>query len=108
MANSGKVSAETSLVISVPACVKAGGEEITRIYVYCLNSRGIGEANTVVDIQPSSRTEDLRIVSVQATTDDSGKAIFDLTSKTQGYFRLSVMCGDVRVRSDFKVCFSAS
>jgi hypothetical protein len=100
-----QISKDNSLAVSVPSCVAADGEQISRLHVYCLNGRGLGEPNMHVSVYPTSVAQNLEIQAIQGTTDDTGKAIFDITSGTEGFFDLTITCGETIVKTDHKTCF---
>lgn len=99
-------SQENSLAVSVPACVPATGEDITRVYVYCLNGRGLGEPNMNVSVYPTNDANGLKIVPVQGSTDGVGKAMFDITSNTEGTFDVTITCADTVITRDHQICFT--
>lgn len=102
------ISGDNSLAVSTPTCVQPDGNEITRLHVYCLNSQGLGKPDTIVSVSPTDAALDLQIRAIQATTDSTGKATFDITSSTEGLFDLTIMCDDVQVKSNHRVCFKKS
>lgn len=102
------ISGDNSLAVSTPTCVAPDGLEITRLHVYCLNSQGLGKPNTIVTVSPTDAALDLQIRAIQATTDSTGKATFDITSSTEGLFDLTIFCDDVQVKSNHRVCFKKS
>ncbi|OGK59583.1 hypothetical protein A3I56_00075 [Candidatus Roizmanbacteria bacterium RIFCSPLOWO2_02_FULL_43_10] len=100
-----EVSGSNSLAIATPSCVKAGGEEITRLNIYCLNNQGLGVENMPVTVSPASTAQALGIRAIQGTTDTVGKAVFDITSGAAGIFELTIDCGTYRIKTAQKVCF---
>lgn len=107
-ANIEKISGDNSLAVSTPTCAKADGESITRLQVYCLNTRGLGGPNIRVSVAPTSHAQSMSIRAVQGTTDQTGKAIFDITSSTEGIFDLTIKCGDVLIQNNHRACFTSS
>jgi hypothetical protein len=105
-ANVQLVDSENSLAVATPSCVPADSTSISRLQVYCLNSRGLGEPGMIVSVKPSNSVQDLEITAIQGSTDQYGKAIFDLKSGTEGIFELTIMCGDVVVKSNHRACFT--
>ena len=105
-ATNSKVSSENSLAVSTPTCVAADGQEITRLQVYCLNGQGLAEPNTRVYVSPCGDARQLQITAIQGTTDETGKAIFDVTSSSEGLYDLTIFCGDVLVKNNHRVCFN--
>lgn len=101
-----EVSKDNSLAVSIPSCVKADGDEVSRLQIYCLNGRGLGEPNISVSVVPSSVAQGIDIQPIQGTTDDTGKAIYDVRSTTEGFFDLTISCGDTIIKSDHRTCFT--
>lgn len=75
--SSGSVAYSNSYLFSSPLQAKADGKELIRISVFLLDGRGLGVPNQVVTLSTSPKVS---INSVQSTTDDTGKAVFDLSS----------------------------
>ena len=77
------VELANSYLFASPLKAKAGGEEKIRVTVFILDSRGRGVfGKTVVLGNP----EQLMINPVQSTTDQMGRAIFDIASKKKGLY----------------------
>ena len=74
---SSSVAYGNSYLFSSPLQAKADGKELIRVTVFLLDGRGLGVANQPVELEASPRVD---IGTVQAVTDDSGKAVFDLSS----------------------------
>lgn len=72
------VAYSNSYLFSSPLQAKADGKEQVRVTVFLLDSRGVGVPNQTVSLSSSPT---VTISSIQTTTDDSGKAVFDLSSK---------------------------
>ena len=75
--NSNVVVLENSYLFASPIQAKAGGDEKIRVTVFLLDSRGLGVSDREVDlvVEPS-----LDIKKIQAISDDSGRAVFDISS----------------------------
>ncbi|MEI8068057.1 MAG: Ig-like domain-containing protein [Candidatus Shapirobacteria bacterium] len=75
--NNSPIALENSYIFASPLQAKADGKEQIRVTVYLLDGRGLGVANknVILNIPNSIKTNDL-----QSTSDDSGKAVFDLAS----------------------------
>jgi hypothetical protein len=79
--NSSPIVLENSYLFASPLQAKADGKEMVRITIFLLDGRGLGVANKNVTLNlPSTVTT----TPTQPTTDDTGKAIFDLSSTTAG------------------------
>ncbi len=100
-----EVSGENSFAVSTPSCVKADGEEITRMYIYCLSSQGLPVSNIAVRIDPSDNYPTVEFRPIQAVTDSTGKALFDSLSREVGMKNVDIYCGDLLIRKDYSVCF---
>lgn len=100
-----EVSTGNSLAVSTPSCVAGDGDEKTRLMIYCLNGRGLGEPNVSTSVRPNGNVQGLQIIPVRATTDETGRAIFDITSNSQGMVEVSIRCGDVLIKENHRLCF---
>lgn len=80
-------SPENSYVFFTPLQAKADGKEKIRLTVFLLDDRGLGVANQKVElgIYPG-----LNIEPVQPITDQTGKAIFDISSQKPGEYYLEI------------------
>ena len=84
--NVSPVVLENSYLFASPLQAKADAKEQIRITVFLLDGRGIGVGNQTVSLNVP---QNISINSVQAVTDDTGKAVFDLSSPTTGKFAIS-------------------
>ena len=100
-----EVSGQNSFAVTTPSCVKADGEEITRMYVYCLSNQGLPVSNVAVRLNPSRNYETVELRPIQAVTDATGKALFDSLSREVGMKNVDIFCGNVLIRKDYPVCF---
>lgn len=100
-----EVSTGNSLAVSTPSCVAGDGDEKTRLMIYCLNGRGLGEPKVSTSVRPNGNVQGLQIIPVRATTDETGRAIFDITSNSQGMVEVSIWCGDVLIKENHRLCF---
>lgn len=77
--NTSSVTLENSYLFASPLRAKADGKEQIRITIFLLDGRGLGVPNQSVKLLlPSTIT----IGNSQNITDESGKAVFDLSSNT--------------------------
>jgi len=77
---------ENSYLFASPIQAKADGQEKIRITVFLLDSNGLGVSQQAVTLKfPST----LLLETLQSTTDDFGKATFNLSSTTPGKFEIS-------------------
>ncbi|MBI2465306.1 Ig-like domain-containing protein [Candidatus Shapirobacteria bacterium] len=77
--SSSSVAYGNSYLFSSPLQAKADGKEQIRVTVYLLDGRGLGVPNQTVGLSSSPK---VTITSIQTTTDDTGKAVFDLSSSS--------------------------
>ena len=75
--NSSPIAYENSYLFASPLQAKADGKEKIRITVFILDGRGLGIPNQNVTLDLPST---ISFSPTQPTTDDTGKAIFDLSS----------------------------
>ena len=78
----GSVKLENSYIFASPLRARAGGERI-RVTVFILDGQGRGIGGKQVVLASS---ETLQVEAIQATTDDLGKAIFDVYSPRPGLY----------------------
>ena len=80
-------SFDNSYLFTSPLRAKANGQEKIRLTVFILNNQGLGVMGKEVflGIQP-----DLLIEAIQGTTDNYGKAVFDIAAKKPGEYYLEV------------------
>lgn len=100
--NQSTVVLENSYVFTSPLQAKADGKEKMRLTIFILDGRGIGVANQNITIQTSSK---ITILEIQSTTDETGKAVFDLTSESAGQFNVSAVTPSGTVPQQVKVMF---
>ena len=100
--NQSTVVLENSYVFTSPLQAKADGKEKMRLTVFILDGRGIGVANQNITIKTSSK---VTILEIQSLTDETGKAVFDLTSESAGQFNVSAVTPSGTVPQQVKVLF---
>jgi len=100
--NQSTVVLENSYVFTSPLQAKADGKEKMRLTVFILDGRGIGVANRNITIKTSSK---VTILEIQSLTDETGKAVFDLTSESAGQFNVSAVTPSGTVPQQVKVLF---
>ena len=83
----GKLSAENSYVFASPLSATANGKEKIRITVFLLDTEGLGVQEKRVYL---GQTTALAIQEIQAITDSSGKALFDVSSTKKGEYLVEV------------------
>lgn len=82
---SGTLSYLNSYVFASPISAKADGSSIIRITVILLTTEGTGISGTQVNLRTDKT---LTIDAVSSVTDDFGRAIFDVTTTSQGDYTL--------------------
>lgn len=100
--NQTSIALENSYLFVSPLQVKADNKEKMRVTVFLLDGRGLGVPNQIVDISTSDK---INLIAVQKTTDESGKAVFDLSSSTTGQFNLSAKTNGKTIPQQVKVVF---
>lgn len=95
------LSTFNSYVFASPVRAKANGDLI-RITVFLLDEEGNGVFNNEVSLQTDST---LSINEIQSLTDDTGKAIFDISSPMVGSYIVKAMVGNIVLDQDVKVVF---
>lgn len=88
--NSTYIAIGNSYIFASPLKAKANGQEKIRVTVFALDGQGNGVAGAVVSL---GGVQGLSISPVQPTTDDLGRAIFDISSITAGNFEISASVG---------------
>lgn len=96
------ISLENSYIFVSPLQAKADNKEKMRLTVFILDGRGIGVSNQTVQLSTSSK---INITEVQSTTDESGKAVFDLSSSAAGQFTVSASTKSGTLPQQVKVLF---
>lgn len=96
------VSTVNSYVFASPVRAKAGGDLI-RVTVFILDSEG----NGIFDQKVTVSTDDssLKIKDIQSLTDETGKAVFDVSSDIAKIYTLSVSSNNVLLSQTLKVVF---
>lgn len=96
------ITLENSYLFASPVQAQADGQEKIRISVFLLDGRGLGVSNKTVSLGlPSTITS----IQTQPVTDESGKAIFDLLSNTQGNFSISASVNGTQIPQKLKIVF---
>jgi len=100
--NQSSVVLENSYLFASPLQAKADGKEKMRLTIFILDGRGLGVQNQTIRLSTSSK---ITVIEVQSITDESGKAIFDLTSETAGQFNISAITTSGTIPQQVKVVF---
>ena len=84
--SSSKIVLQNSYLFVSPLQAKADGLQKVRATVFVIDSQGLGVSNHTVSLK--SNPSSLKIDPIMPQTDDTGKAVFDITSTTTGKFTL--------------------
>ncbi|MEK7528061.1 MAG: Ig-like domain-containing protein [Patescibacteria group bacterium] len=100
--NQNSINIQNSYLFASPLTAKADGNEKIRLTIFLLDNRGLGVPNQKVDLSLPST---VHLINTQATTDDTGKAIFDAYSTTAGNFEISALVSSLRLPQKVKITF---
>jgi hypothetical protein len=81
------ISTDNSFVVSAPSRAQADGKDKIRVTVLVLNTEGLGIFGKNVSIAFNPQ---VTMSVIQAATDSTGKAIFDMSSTVPGDYYLDV------------------
>mgnify|MGYP001181034762 FL=1 len=96
------IALENSYLFASPLQAKADSLEQIRLTVFLLDGRGLGVANQPVSLNlPTS----VRITKSQETTDQTGKAVFDLISSTPQTINVSASVDNSTLPQKVKIIF---
>lgn len=96
------VSISNSYIFSSPVRAKINGENI-RITVFLLDDKGLGVFDKKVIL--SSLDGSINIKDIQSLTDETGKAIFDISSNLGGTFFIEATVDGINLPQRVKVVF---
>ena len=100
--NQSSVVLENSYLFASPLQAKADNKEKIRLTVFILDGRGLGVSNQTISLSTSSK---ISITKIQNITDDSGKAVFDLSSNNPGRFDVTAKTTSGNIPQQVKVVF---
>jgi hypothetical protein len=93
---------ENSYLFASPLQAKADGKEMVRVTVFLLDCRGLGVGNQTVNLKlPNSVT----VNNQQEITDQSGKAIFDISSVTAQTINITATTNNLTLPQKVRVVF---
>jgi len=95
-------SPQNSYLFASPLRAEADGQEKIRITVFLLDSSGRGVAGQTVFLGQNER---LIISPVQPTTDELGRAIFDISSQVTGEYLIEARVGNEILPQRIKISF---
>jgi len=93
---------DNSYLFASPLQAKADGLQKIRLTVFLLDNRGLGIPNLTVTL---NHPQSLSSESIQNITDDTGKAVFDITSLSPGSFDISASVGNLFLPQKVKLAF---
>ena len=93
---------DNSYLFASPIQAKADGQEKVRVTIFILDGRGLGVSNKAVSL---NLPQTLINIHVQPITDEAGKAIFDLSSTTQGTFNISATTNNQDIPQKLRIVF---
>lgn len=100
---SGEVSFDNSYLFASPLKASAGVERI-RITAYILDGQGMGVSGKEISLGSSDLS--VHVYSVSPTTDDSGRATFDISSDKSGTFTLEASVSGKKLNQKVSVTFN--
>lgn len=98
------ISVTNSYVFASPVRASAGGDLI-RVTVFILDSEGNGLFDQKVVLK--SIDTSLVVKDIQSLTDETGKAIFDLSSDVTGNFAVDTYANNIQLPQSLKVIFDS-
>ena len=96
------VSISNSYVFASPIRAKASGDLI-RITIFLLDDEGNGIFDKKVNLKVGEGN--IEIKEVQSLTDETGKAVFDITSDTVGLYTIEAFTNELVLPQKVKVTF---
>lgn len=99
------VSITNSYVFASPVRASAGGDLI-RVTVFVLDSEGNGLFDQKVTLKTNSTN--VVVKDVQSLTDETGKAVFDLSSEVSGNYVVDAYANNIQLPQSLKVIYDSS
>ena len=96
-------SNENSYVFTSPLVAKAGNNEKIRLTIFLLDARGLGVSQKVVSLKADPQ---IKVDIVQGTTDNFGKAVFDISAPTAGTYIPQINVDGVELSQKAKLTFN--
>ena len=93
---------QNSYLFASPLTAKADGQEVIRLTAFLLDSRGLGIPNLLISLD---KPAPLITVKSSDTTDDTGKATFDLASPQAGTYTLKAKINSTALPQTVKITF---
>ena len=96
-------SIDNSYIFSTPSQARANGQEKIRLTVFVLNSQGLGVLGKKVLIEADSS---LTIDTIQGSTDNYGKAYFDISATKPAQYFLEIKIDDKALNQKAHLVFN--
>lgn len=96
------VSISNSYVFASPVRAKAGGDLI-RVNVFVLDDQGDGLYDQKVILQTNNNS--LEVKEIQSLTDETGKAVFDVSSDSLNTYTIGVFANGILLPQSLRVVF---
>ncbi len=93
---------ENSYIFASPIQAKADGQEKIRVTVFLLDSNGLGvsQQSVTLNVPPG-----IQIETLQSTTDDLGKATFNLSTIYPGKYTISASTSTINLSQKINLLF---
>ncbi len=98
----GEVSTENSYIFASPLSAQVETKEKIRLTIFVLDSQGRGVNGETVSLGQDARLE---TTPIQPTTDSLGRAIFDISSASQGEYFIEARVGNKILPQRVKLSF---
>jgi hypothetical protein len=96
-------SPENSYIFATPLRAQANGVERVRVTVFVLSSQGLGVVGRKVDLGENAN---LLIEAVNDTTDNYGKALFDVSTRMSGEYPINVRVDGTVLPQHIQISFN--
>lgn len=96
-------SIDNSYIFSTPSQARANGQEKIRLTVFILNNQGLGVLGKKVLIETNSS---LAVDTIQGSTDNYGKAYFDISATKPAQYFLEVKIDDKALNQKAQLVFN--
>lgn len=96
-------SIDNSYIFSTPSQARANGQEKVRLTVFVLNNQGLGVLGKKVLIESNSS---LIVDTIQGSTDNYGKAYFDISATKPAQYYLEIKVDDKALNQKAHLVFN--
>lgn len=100
--NTSSIVLENSYLFASPLQAKADSKELIRLTVFLLDGRGLGVANQTVSLD---LPKNITIANQQNISDQTGKAVFDISSPVTQSFYVSATTNGTKLPQKVRVVF---